>query len=329
MKIKINYGSQACVFPTFCNEQIKRASLCDIKVLWLVCSRGGDVDIKELCEFASAGEGEVASSLAFWRGAGVLDIEGVSATQGACEQKTEKKKLRREDELPKYTSDELSNILESNRELEGFIGECQSIMGKMFNLHEVNIIIGLIDYLDLDFEYIMILLTYCVAHGKRTLHYVEKTAFGFYDSGITSAEMLKAELQRREAAVSAEGRIRTLFGIGARAFTTKEKREISSWINDMGYSIEIIERAYEETANATGGASLHYANTILERWNAEGLRTLEQINEAAARHDSESQKKKIKKSPKNKNTEGESSSFNTDEFFEAAIRRSLGGGEDK
>ena len=181
-------------------------------------------------------------------------------------------------------------------------------MGKVFNVREINVLIGMADYLGLDCEYIMMLLTYCVSIGKKTLHYAEKMAFTLYDAGITEASQLSAELLRREQTSAAEGKIRAMFGIGERAFTTKEKKFISSWINDMQYSIDIIEKAYEVTANATGNASMPYANSILERWNAAGLRTVSDIE------------KSYEKGSGAKITEG---SFNTDEFFEAAIRRSL------
>ncbi len=331
MLIKINYGVGAGVFPTSCTEQVKRASLIDLKVFWLICAKGGTVEISELCDFAGTDESGVMSSLSYWRGAGVIECEMPKAMfkgQKALEPQTQTKKVARADALPEYTSDEIANILEKNTELSTLIDECQRIMGKMFNIHEVNVLIGLVDYLDLTCDYIMLLLTYCVSHGKKTLHYAEKTAFGFYDSGITTVEALSAELQRRENVASVEGKIRTLFGLGGRALTTKEKKEISAWINDWGFSFEIIEKAYETTVDATGGASLHYANSVLERWNAEGIRTLEQITASAEKFEAEKAQKKTKKSPKSKGeSENQNSSFDTDEFFEAAIRRSLGGEE--
>jgi DnaD/phage-associated family protein len=183
-------------------------------------------------------------------------------------------------------------------------------MGKVFNVREINVLMGLLDYLCLDCEYIMMLLTYCVSIGKKTLHYAEKTAFSLYDAGITTSAQLAEEFKRRENAVSAEAKIRKLFGVGERAFTTKEKKFISTWINDMDYSIEIIEKAYEVTADATGKGAFPYANSVLERWNAAGLRTLEEI-EASYKANSDSA--------------NENGSFNTDSFFEAAVKRSLGG----
>lgn len=334
INFKINYGIGAGVFPTSCAEQVKRASLCDLKVLWLVCAKGGVVEISELCDFTGAGESDIASSLSYWKGAGVIDVDASALnTTKKVEDKPQpekSKKISRAESLPEYTSDEIADILEKNSELSSLISECQKIMGKMFNIHEVNVLIGLSDYLNLDCDYIMLLLTYCVSHGKKTLHYAEKTAFSFYDSGINTVDTLSAELQRRENAAAIEGRIRTLFGIGGRAFTAKEQREISAWVNDMGYPFEIIQKAYEVTVDATGGASLHYAHSVLERWNAEGIRTLEQIDASAEKYKAQKQEKSsAKKSSKSKTQDNQNSSFNTDEFFEAAIRRSLGGGEEK
>ena len=324
MKYKINYGSRVAVIPESAIDAICRAGATDLKVLIALCAQNGTVDAKKLSKLLSCGEDEVRESLSFWRGTGVIEVTDGKEKDGdakaeAVSPDTDKKeegkvapakKLRGADELPKYTSDQLADILEGRQETAALIDECQRIMGKVFNIKEINVLMGLVDYLQLDCEYIMMLLTYCVSIGKKTLHYVEKTAFDFYDQGITTGEMLAEELRRREASAGAEGKIRSLFGIGERTFTTKEKKFISAWINDMGYSIEIIEKAYEVTADATGKGSFAYANSILERWNAAGLRTLSEIEKSYKGGESAGK-------PQN-------GSFDTDSFFEAAVKRSLG-----
>ncbi len=332
MKYKINYGSRIAVIPENAIDAISRAGADDLKVLIALCSLGGNADAKKLAKLTSCGEEEVREALSFWRGTGVIEPCGAKESVGetlalekeesvskkevkaeATDKKVEPdspKKLRGADELPKYTSDELAEILEQRQETAALIDECQHIMGKVFNIKEINVLMGLVDYLELDCEYIMMLLTYCVSIGKKTLHYAEKLAFALYDAGITKGEQLAEELRRREAASSAEGKIRAMFGVGERAFTTKEKKFISAWINDMGYSEEIIEKAYEVTADATGKGSFAYANSVLERWNAAGLRTLSEIEESYKKGESTG-----------KPSEG---SFDTDSFFEAAVRRSLG-----
>ncbi|MBQ8409530.1 MAG: DnaD domain protein [Clostridia bacterium] len=325
MKYLINYGNSAAAFPCQVLEIADRASSTDLRVLLGLCSACGNADVKKLAQLANCTEDEVRESLSFWRGTGIIEVTDGKKPQGnvtlaytaESESKTretservEKKKLKSADELPKYTSDELSALLEKRQETAMLINECQNIMGKIFNVREINVLIGLVDYLGLDCEYVMMLLTYCVTIGKNTLHYAEKTAFALYDAGITTGAQLSEELKRRENAAAAEGKIRALFGMGERAFTSKEKKFISAWINDMGYSVEIIEKAYEVTADATGKGSFAYANAVLERWNVAGLRTLDAIEESYKNGD-------------NAEAPG-TGSFDTDSFFEAAVRRSLG-----
>ena len=320
MKYTINYGNGTCVLPASVLDVMGRAGAIDLRVLMCLCAHGGEVELNDLCTSCACDEDEARDALAFWRGAGIIEADksGAKKTQkktaAESAEKTvepkETKKLRAADELPGYTSDQLGDILEKRQDIVMLIDECQNIVGKLFNAKEINIVIGLADYLGLDVEYIVTLITYCVSIGKKTLHYIEKTAFGLYDAGICTAEQLTAELERRERAVSIEGKIRTLFGIGTRAFTTKEKKFIGAWVNDFGYGEDVIQKAYEVTADATGAASIPYANSVIERWNAEGLRTLEAIEESYKKNE-----------PSAKNNNG---SFDTDSFFEAAVLRSLG-----
>ena len=324
MKYKLNYGTQAAVIPGNVVEFFDRASLCDLKTIMYVCAMGGECEIDDISAATGFSLDEVTVSMAFWRGAGIViadtepEVKKTRATSKK-EVKTEPKadenvtfeptkKIARADKLPEYTTAELAGILENKKNMAPLVTEGQRILGKIFTVHEVNILVGLSDYLGLDNEYILMLLKHCVEIGKKTLHYVEKTAISLYDMGIMSAAALADELAKREAVLSMEGNIRKIFGIGTRALTTKEKKEISSWVYDMKCPVEVIEKAYEVTCDATGKPSLHYANSVIERWHSEGLLTIEQIEA----------------SYKNKDAAEPGSSFETDEFFEAAVRRSLG-----
>ena len=328
MKYQINYGNRVVSVPKNAVDALSRAGEIDVKVLLYLCAHESKAEEKKLAKLLSCSESDIKASLSFWRGAGIVDLCGDDSPsdeesfkdekssheekhEDKHEDKKEKeksKKLHLPEELPRYSTDELANVLEGRSEAVALIDECQNIAGKVFNVKEISVLVGLLDYLGLEPDYIMMLLTYCVASGKKSLHYLEKAAFGFYDAGITTGDQLSEELRRRESADEAEGRIRSMFGVGERAFTTKEKKFISSWINDLSYSLDIIGKAYEITADATGKGSFAYANSILERWNAAGLRTLEEITASYEKGDVP--------------TEG---SFDTDSFFEAAVRRSLGG----
>ena len=76
------------------------------------------------------------------------------------------------------------------------------------------------------------------------------------------------------------------------------------------------------TVTATGDASLPYTNSILERWNAEGLKTAEEIDASIER---ESEARAKQKGAKTKAQESGTlgNSFDTDDYFEAALKRSF------
>ncbi len=86
-----------------------------------------------------------------------------------------------------------------------------------------------------------------------------------------------------------------------------------SWIS-FGYGIDVVKLAYELTVSATNEPSVPYANAILERWNADGLRTTEEIQAAL---DAEREKKA------GAGRVDSVGSFDTDDFFEAALKRSF------
>ena len=87
---------------------------------------------------------------------------------------------------------------------------------------------------------------------------------------------------------------------------------LASWLS-FGYDINIVRMAYEITVNATGEASVAYANAILEKWNANGWKTESEI-EAGMTAEREKREGTV-----NKKELG--NSFDTDDFFEAALQR--------
>ena len=100
-----------------------------------------------------------------------------------------------------------------------------------------------------------------------------------------------------------------MFGMGGRALTTKEKKYIASWIEKMNFSIEMIRLAYDKTVDVTHEPSCAYANGILERWYADGIDTPEKVKDADERRSADK-------------AMSTGSSFDNDDFFEAALRRS-------
>lgn len=312
--VSIKYGEKAAVFPLAALEHLEKASKLDLKILIgaTACAKLGETEADDVVKLLGITEAQFWASMDFWSEKGIIEKKKSAHIVPVTKNDTKitGATVKRSDEIPSYTSSELSVILERRTEASHFLDECQRLMGKMFNTHDINIILGLVDYMGLEWDYITTLSEYCGRKEKRSVKYAEKLAISMTDMGIDNAEALKIKLAEIDAAAENESRVRTLFGMKARAMTTKEKKFIEAWFGKFGYNAEIVSKAYEITVNATGEASLPYANAILERWNSEGLRTLEEI---------EASVEKNKNEAKNEN----SGSFDTDDFFEAALKRSM------
>lgn len=339
----LQYGTEVAVIPAAALAAAKTAGREELLVLLLLAegAHKSQLSVSELAARAGLDTEKVRSAIAFWRGAGILtvgktaavgtassvqknadavsDVTAESASEKSKGAEKSEKKLQREAALPHYTGDELADILEKRKEAAVLIDACQRALGRLCNPHEINVILGLSDYLRLEDEYILLLVNYCVKNGKKTLRYIEKVAFSLYDSDISDVASLTAWMERNDTVKNAEGELRTMLGIGARALTGKETGLFARWLCDFGFSIDVIRMAYEITVNAGKNKVMDYMNGILERWHADGLDTPEKITaEAQARAASRGTA-----AAEAQVTDG--GSFSTEDFFDAALRRSLGG----
>ena len=96
-----------------------------------------------------------------------------------------------------------------------------------------------------------------------------------------------------------------------------------AWIDrELFLHVASAGSSYEVTVNATGEASMPYANSVLESWINSGFSTLDEIKKSE-----EEYKKSAKPKGKKQQESPAESSFATDDFFEAALRRSYGDSE--
>lgn len=322
MKFSFKYGSSVAVLPASVCALARDATKSQLEILLLAASETSLLsDIDALAKSAGVSKDEAFGALLYWAKAEVLESTDSSAEESSEKANTDAKeqplqaktdkssRVKIPDALPAYTSGELTSILEKREEYKQLIEDCQKAFKKVFfSTAEINIIIGLADYLSLPADYIHLLFAYCGGRERKSVRAAEKLALKLYDDGITDTEALAEYLKKAEELRSIESDIRRIFGLGTRALTGKEKAIIAKWVSDYGYGIDVIERAYDVTINSTSKPSIPYAGAVLDRWHADGIKTTEDID-----RDAEAHKKKKKE---------EQGSFDTDDFFEAALRRS-------
>lgn len=348
MKIDLHFGKGVLTLPAAALDRIAGAGESELKVLLALGNpilREG-FDPAELAGKLGLSAEQTLCAIEFWRGAGLLSkSEGgrvqpaavVEKTPESAEAKTDEIKtaeaskpdtapakngvsvtiVRSDDGMPHYTVDEINRIFAENDQLSGLIDECQNIFGKIFNPTEINRLMALSDYFKLDCEYILLLAYYCKKIGKASIPYLDKLARSLYNEGIDHVDSLGERLSEMEAAADLGNYYRTLTGMGKRVFTEKENRFVTQWVK-WNVAPEVLKIAYEIAVNQTGAPSMPYTNKVLSNWKEAGYTTAEQVLKAIEEY---KQKKEGKTAPVG--AAPQSGSFATDEFFEAALKRSL------
>ena len=185
---------------------------------------------------------------------------------------------------PEYTEEDVRRQLELPR--AGFrplVGEVQRCMGRILNTEELKILLSIVEYLGLPGEVVNVLVHYCVERGRArgagrmpSMRMIDKEAFRWADERIDTLEKAAAFMQNETRKSSRLGELCRLLGITGRRLTPAEERWLQAWA-DMGFANDAIGLAYEKTCENTGGLTWKYMNSILERWNAQGLYTADQV----------------------------------------------------
>ena len=221
------------------------------------------------------------------------------------------------------TGKEISGAIENDSTLKQLIEECEAICGKVFTSTDISKIVSLKNTLELDSETVLLLFYYHFekldAVGKKlTVSYVEKSAYSLYNQGIRTLDALQSYIKENERRNSNKYKIARLFGIGDRAFTKKEEKFFDKWLIEWEMPFELVEAAFEIAVNNTGKAGLEYMSKILSDWHDSGVRTVEQAEKANADFKAANKnKQKFVEKPSNNGA-----SFDTEEFFEKARKRS-------
>ena len=335
MKYEFNFGNGVICLPETVLSRIEAAGELDLKLLLLLASSPEMRDEPDSAKLATAlgfPASEVDISIAFWRGAGILKGGKSQKKKISTSTQPESKKepvqmalpapevISGTRDMPSYTGTEIERLLSEKNGLKSLLDECQRILEKVFSVHESNKIIGLSDYLGLEDGYILLLCSYCKGIGKGSVAYVAKTATELYHNNVDSLASLEAYIEQKERTASFEGKMRILMGIGSRALSTREKNFFAQWSN-FGFSDDILQLAYDQTVDSSGKAAVGLMNTILTGWHQKGVKNAEDAQAQIDQHKSEIKKQYAKK--KDSEPSFTDSSFDTDEFFDIALQKSL------
>ena len=307
MGVRPFYGSRVAVVPVPEDPDVLRRATREQLAVLIALMASPDAERDGIAQMSGVADAQLDAAVSYWQSAGVLRCDAAPAPPAPAERPD------RAAELPHYNTEEAARFLERNPSAASLIDGCQRALGKIFNTSETEIVIGLLDYLSLEPDYILLLCAHCAQHDRRSLRYIEKMAISLHDGGIVTYEQLELHLKKLDMTRDAEHALRELFGIGQRALLKKEQAAFYNWIAEWNLPLDLIRHAYEITVSKTGKPSVPYTNAILEKWHADNLVTLAAVEAAEDAKRREAQETAVP-----------GTSFNTDDFFEAALKRSYG-----
>ncbi len=304
MKIEIKYTGSIINLPSRVADLAPTVSKEDLQVIiclfnYMEYFADFDACIPQIAERLVVSCEDVKNSLSFWAKAGVIAIDGIE--QIDANMVTQSKG----NITPTYTGTQIEAYMAKNKRTAELFKECQSVLGKSFNTHDFNNVINLKQYYKFSSAYILLLLAHCADIGKTNWAYIRKLASEFYDNGIDTYKKLEKHFADRKNEKSLEYKIRKLFGIGEREFIKTERAVFDKWLENE-ISFDLIELAYEITIEKTGKSSPRYASKIIENWISSGIKTVEEAKEAQQKYKSKQREE----------------TFDADDFFEAALKRS-------
>ena len=285
----------------------------------------GQIDLPSLESLGRFDSSDVAASVKYWKGAGVLCAQPQAVSKYASdEQNTEtahKDGAITHTSVEKYTNEQLAAVLGS-RVGTAFVDEAQKAMGKMFNNGEVGKLVGMVDQLGFEEEAVLAILSYCVRLGKKSLSYAEKIAVTFHDDDIFTAEAVHAQIDLLEKRNNAIEKVKNLFGFGGRALSATEKKLFAAWTENYGFGMDIITKAYDLTVDAIQVPAPKYTDKILTKWHERGLTTVAEIDAFIAEERSSASVRTPRMTEATAKKQAKNAEL--DEWFDMVLEKSLG-----
>ncbi|MEE8885861.1 MAG: DnaD domain protein [Eubacteriales bacterium] len=174
-----------------------------------------------------------------------------------------------------------------DKKVEEMLYVVEQYIGRPLSPTDMRTILYFYDSLHFPVDLVEYLVEYCADKGHPNVNYIRKVGLAWYDEGIRTTEQAKAQSEINNRYFTIFSR----FGISGRNPIPDEINRMKKWLDDYGFSMDLIQEAASRTIAQTSKPSLRYADKILTEWHKAGVRTLDDVD----RLDREHEKNKVNK----------------------------------
>ena len=177
-----------------------------------------------------------------------------------------------------YSREEL-DAFSKKEDIPLLLYSAEKYMGRPLTNADLNRIIFFYEELGFSADLIEYLFEYCAGRGHKNMRYIEKTAIGWKEDGVTGVDSAK----RLNAVYSQDCYlVLKAFGLTGRNPSKDETEYVNRWILSYGFDINMILEACSRTMQTIHQPSFQYADSILKRWKEAGADSMEKVKAADA-----------------------------------------------
>ncbi|MBR5405269.1 MAG: DnaD domain protein [Oscillospiraceae bacterium] len=311
MEIYLNTGHFFAVPSAVAEHFLKLASGDQLKVLlYVLCHADAVLTAEQIAAQCGVQPSAVEEALAFWQSVNIIrgsaeaaPAEVRTAAQSQAAEPVRVPETAAGNEVPvraavQATSaswalrpSEIAARKEQNKAVAEMFAAAEQLAGRPLNHTELQSLLWMHEYLGLQPDLVMMLAAYCIEIGCFQVRYMEKIALEWQERGILTHEAAQQDIQRMETARSFTGRVMRIFEMSRRP-TPKQQAYIDGWLQ-KNFSPEMIRLAYEKTRDAADDKlSFPYLDSILQRWAAAGIQTVEAAEQDEAAFQAAKQKRR-------------------------------------
>lgn len=171
------------------------------------------------------------------------------------------------------------NLLEelNDSSTKDMLHDIEKLVGRPLSTKEMTMYINWIKDFNFQPEIILLLIQYCISKGKTDYRYIEKIAISWHDANIRTIEDAQLFIKKHEDKWNNIRKILNYIGIRDAEVMKPQEEMLNKWINTYNFSLEVIYKACDVCFQRINKADFKYIDGILNSWNKEGLKTLNDI----------------------------------------------------
>ncbi len=163
-----------------------------------------------------------------------------------------------------------------NPEIKTMMEEIEDMLGRPLKINEKQKIVTWLNKYKTKPNVMTQAFSYSVNNKKvKRFSYIESVVSAWYDAGVVDLDTMVEYLEKRNDRFSAFSRISKALGFN-RTLTEAEMRTIDRWIDEWGFSMEMILKCLDNSTKINN-PNLNYFDKILSEWYKNGFKNIDDL----------------------------------------------------